>query len=129
MNKSIVLDASALLALLNQESGHRQIEEVLPNAVMSAVNVSEVISVLIRNQITDEEARNITADLVKEIIPFDESQAYIAASLIKKTKRYGLSFGDRACLALAKVNRIPVLAADKIWSKLDVADIKIKLIR
>ena len=32
MNKSIVLDASALLAVLNQEPGHLQVEKVLPIA-------------------------------------------------------------------------------------------------
>ncbi len=59
---------------------------------------------------------------------FNIEQTIIAGSFISATKDYGLSLGDRACLALAKYKNIPVLTADKTWSKLNLG-IKIKLIR
>ena len=38
------------------------------------------------------------------ILDFDEKQALIAADIYPKTKEYGLSLGDRACIALAIVS-------------------------
>jgi PIN domain nuclease of toxin-antitoxin system len=55
-------------------------------------------------------------------------QPLIAARLREKTKKYGLSLGDRACLSLAKLKSFPVLTADKIWAKLSVG-VEIKIIR
>ena len=45
MNKA-VLDSSALLAFINQEKGSEVVEKHLPNALMSSVNIAEVIAVL-----------------------------------------------------------------------------------
>jgi len=42
-----VLDASAILALLNQEPGYDRVAQVLDNSSVSAVNLSEVISKLL----------------------------------------------------------------------------------
>ena len=45
MNK-VVLDSSAFLALVNNEIGKDIFEPLLPNSVMSSVNISEVVSEL-----------------------------------------------------------------------------------
>lgn len=129
MNKEIVLDASAFLALLQQEKGGEQIEKHLPNAIMSSVNFSEVIAVLVQNGIAEEEAKTLPVDIVKEIVPFDMHQAYLTALLRKDTKKWGLSFGDRACLSLAQLRKTTVLTADKIWGKLHLDHIQIEVIR
>jgi len=129
MNKSIVLDASALLALLNEEPGCRAVEAVLPGAMMSAVNISEVIAVLISIGIAIEEAEQIVLEMLEHIVPFDSEQACMAASLRKHTKSLGLSLGDRACLSLAKIKKLPVLTADKIWHKLHIEGVQVQLIR
>jgi PIN domain nuclease of toxin-antitoxin system len=42
----VVLDASAILALLNAEPGAAVVEEAVPGAVMSAVNLSEAVAKL-----------------------------------------------------------------------------------
>jgi len=42
----IVLDASAILALFNQELGYEQVEQTLPIACISRVNLAEVVSKL-----------------------------------------------------------------------------------
>jgi ribonuclease VapC len=117
MNK-IVLDASAMLALLNQEAGWEIVEQHLPQSIMSTVNLSEVMTVLINIGAPLKEAEMAVTELVKEIIVFDQQQACIAANLRKSTKLYGLSLGDRVCLALAQVKNVSVLTADKSWGKL-----------
>lgn len=117
MNNKVVLDASALLALLNQESGGETVENYLANSVMSTVNLSEVISILREIEINQTEAEEIVSGLVSEIIPFNYQQACIAAALRKTTKSHGLSLGDRACFALAKELDLPIVTADKAWEK------------
>ncbi len=63
-----------------------------------------------------------------DLIHFDVKQAEFCGKLRPLTKAFGLSLGDRACLALAHHLKKPVLTADKIWQKLDI-DIEIQLIR
>lgn len=41
---------------------------------------------------------------------------------------FGLSLGDRACLALAAELGIPALTADQTWAGLDIG-VKVELIR
>jgi ribonuclease VapC len=43
---AVVLDASALLAMLFEEPGGKRVEEVIQNALISAVNLSEVGAVI-----------------------------------------------------------------------------------
>lgn len=132
MTDKIVIDTSAVIALINREEGFEVVEKYIGNAVISSVNFSEVITVMNRELFKTEEERAEGLKLIKNtfshIVEFDTEQAIIAASLDSITKKYGLSLGDRACLALAKHQKLPVLTADKIWSDLGLG-IKIKLIR
>ncbi len=125
---NIVLDASAVLAILNKENGSETAEHYITSGVISTVNFSEVISVLENIGFPHSEATELTDGMLLDIIPFSRDHAAIAAELRKKTKSFGLSLGDRACLALAKSKKLPVLTADSIWSKLDIG-ITIKQIR
>lgn len=127
MNK-VVLDASAVLALLNCEPGHEVVEKQLANGVISAVNLSEVVTILTELGISCEESATITGELIKEVVDFDHAQALLAAGLRKITKSHGLSLGDRACLALAKFKNLPVLTANKAWHNINHG-IKVLLIR
>ena len=119
----VVMDASAVLALLNQETGYKLVEQHLPESMISTVNLSEVVTILIDIGITRSDAETTVNELIKEIIVFDQQQAFIAAELRKSTKSYGLSLGDRACLALSQIKKLPALTADKAWSKLKVAEV------
>lgn len=123
----VVLDASALLAFLSEEPGADVVEPYFGNAYLSSVNFSEVLSVLTLIGLNIDEAKKMITPLV-HIVDFDENQAVEAATLRKLTKSHGLSLGDRACLALAKQLKKPVLTADKVWNKLNLG-IKIQLIR
>ncbi|HLF83977.1 MAG TPA: type II toxin-antitoxin system VapC family toxin [Blastocatellia bacterium] len=125
---SFVLDASALLALLNQEPGKDLVEEVIGDCSISAVNYCEVIGKLIDAGVPDDDARH-TVDLLNiEIVDFDANLALRAASLCFATKRLGLSLGDRCCLALGTARKVTVLTSDRNWSKLKIG-VKVKLIR
>lgn len=128
MNR-IILDASALLAMLNSEPGQEMVEEVLPHSIMSTVNVSEVIAELYKKLNIDIlTGKHMVETVVKEILPFSFEQAVEAAALKKYTSNIGLSLGDRACLSLAKERQYPIYTADKIWAKLDIG-VTINLIR
>jgi len=124
-----VIDASALLALINEESGSEKVKVYLANACMSVINVSETAAVL-HNLIgfTIEEIESLVHKLIKSVIPFEISDAYQTAFLRKSTKNNGLSFGDRACLALAKQKNLPVITADKMWAQLNIG-VEIILVR
>ncbi len=119
MTKAVVLDASALLALLNKEPGAVVVEEILSHSIMSAVNVAEVMAELyVKLNLPIEHAQGIVITLVNKIVPFDLKLAAEAAKLRKETKSLGLSLGDRACLALSKELHLPIYTADKVWGKL-----------
>ena len=130
MNK-VVLDASALLALINNEKGANIIEPLIGNIIMSSVNVTEVAAKVydtLGNN--NEELCKLSIEpFVHSIVEFDKTQCYIAASLKNQTTHKGLSLGDRACLATAIQLGLPVYTADKIWAELDLPNVKIKLIR
>lgn len=122
MPAAVVLDASALLAFLQDEPGAPRVAEaLLRGACMSAVNWAEVLSILARYGAAPEvEAdrllrRHGLAELL-EIVPFDARHALDCASLHASTRAAGLSLGDRACLALGRQRRAAVLTADRAWS-------------
>ncbi|WP_375332856.1 type II toxin-antitoxin system VapC family toxin [Candidatus Tisiphia endosymbiont of Psammoecus bipunctatus] len=132
MNKSdqyVILDASALIALLSEEKGGETVASILPKSVMNSVNIAEVAKFLIeRRSLSEEEVSNIIQSLIEIIIPFDTQLALISANIVRQTKALGLSLGDRACLALALQTGYTVYSADRIWSKLNL-DCKIVIIR
>jgi ribonuclease VapC len=124
---SVVLDASALLALIFDEPGAEMVREALPDAVMGTVNICEVISKL-TEKFPPEEASTSVGRLVLNKVDFDWAQARTAGELRKATRHLGLSLGDRTCLALARERGLPVLTAERAWAKLQI-DIDIRLVR
>jgi ribonuclease VapC len=124
----VILDASALLALLNSEPGADIVTEALPGAIISAVNLSEVIAILCRTGIPEKVIRQALEPLGLEVAPFNTEQAYQAGLLYTKTQNLGISLGDRACLSLGKMLGLAVLTADKTWLKLSVG-VTVKVIR
>jgi PIN domain nuclease of toxin-antitoxin system len=124
----VVLDASALLALINQEPGFDKVAAVMSTACMSSVNVAEVVSKLMDKGFREVEIREIFEALKLLIIPFDEEQGFIAGLLRADTKSLGLSLGDRACLSLAIQQKLSVLTADRVWAGLQLG-LNIQMIR
>jgi ribonuclease VapC len=124
----IVLDSSALLALLFFEPGCERVAEVLPRSCMSTVNLAEVLGRLAR----DGRALDKALDQIEQMgivwIDFDRELAIAAAALLLPTMPSGLSLGDRACLALARLRDLPAVTADRAWAKLDLG-IPIEVVR
>jgi PIN domain nuclease of toxin-antitoxin system len=100
----------------------------LPNAIISSVNLSEVLSKSADVGVTLEQMQWSVGQLPIQCITYDKEQAYITASMREITRKQGLSLGDRACLALGLLRRIPVLTADKSWQDVPV-DVEVRLIR
>ena len=125
---SFVLDASALLALLNEEPGKDIVAEAIGDCSISAVNYCEVVGKLMDAGVPDDDARH-TVDLLNiDIVDFDAKLAFQTASLRLATKRFGLSLGDRCCLALGIARKATVLTAERNWSKLKIGA-RVRLIR
>ena len=125
---SVVLDASALLAMINSEPGAEMVYGVLMGASISAVNYSEVIAKLVDKGHDDGEAVSVLDALPITIRPVDAALARRAGLLRGRTRARGLSLGDRTCLALAIERELPALTADRAWAGLDLG-IEITLIR
>ena len=123
-----VLDSSALLALLWSEPGSDAVAAVMDDAVISAVNMAEVYSKLVDRGIVGDEIRALLSELAIRVATFDEAQAFKVGDLRLATRNFGLSIGDRACLALAASQKLGVITADKAWGNLDL-EISIALIR
>ena len=123
-----VLDASALLALINQEAGSERVAAVISTACMSAVNSAEVVSKLMDKGFSETEIRDMFRALSLPIVPFDEEQCFISGLLRTETKNLGLSLADRACLSLAIQQKLSVLTADRVWASLPLG-LDIQLIR
>ena len=132
MNRS-VLDASALLAYLNEEPGADVVENVLAaGAVISTANWAEVLSKAMEIGISPE---TLTAEMEKrgvlgntmDVLPLTVEDSMEIARLRPLTRPFGLSLGDRACLALGKRLKVPILTADRIWA--EVPGIHVTVIR
>jgi ribonuclease VapC len=126
---SVVLDASALLAVLTGEPGGEKITpQLLDAAVVSTVNLAEVQGRLVRGGADPDKAwENIVAP-IREAAEFTPDQAKIAGSLIAETRGLGLSLGDRACLALGMTLNSAIYTADRSWKNLKLG-VRIHMLR
>ena len=115
MSKS-VFDASAILVLIQAEAGADKLTlEVRSQAVASSVNMAEVLGKLILKGWDPETAWGDALSCVSDIAEQTASQAKEAGTLVAKTAKYGLSLGDRSCLALAISLKAPVYTTEQIW--------------
>jgi PIN domain nuclease of toxin-antitoxin system len=123
---SVVLDASALLAVLRKEKGAAVVERHLEGAVISAVNYSEVLKKTVEAGGMIEAASAFIEGLQLTIVPFGQPQAEVAANLFPKTRNKGLSFADRACLGLALELSLTALTTEEKWEQCDTG---VKVVR
>jgi ribonuclease VapC len=116
---TVVLDASAVLALLNQEPGADMVKEQLADAMMSVVNAVEVGTKLVDRGMTVEAAYDALELLEIDMVDFDLPLAQTAIRLRGATRPVGLSLADRACLALAVREKAIAITADRVWAGVD----------
>lgn len=124
----VVLDASAVLALVNREPGAAMVAARLPNSAISAVNLAEVFARLSDIGLDENACRRVIAALGLRTLPFDEDDAAMTGALRADTRPHGLSLGDRACLGLAKRLGVQALTADRAWANLP-AGVNVIMIR
>lgn len=127
---SSLLDASALLALIQSEPGAEMVLDALSDgAAMSAVNVEEVAARLASKGWSEPAVAFSFTTLGVDILPFESNIALRSGALRPATTSAGLGLGDRACLATAATHGLPALTADRAWLKLDLPGVEIRSIR
>lgn len=111
--KGEVLDASALLALLQREPGGENVS--LQGAIINSVNFAEVVQKTAqRGKPTDTLLSELTL-LGLSVVAFSPEEGVVAGDLYPKTQAQGLSLADRACLATTLVRGGVAVTADRSW--------------
>ena len=128
MPEAAVLDSSAVLALFFGEPGCKIVAPLVEGALVSTVNLAEVHGRMIDRGAQPEQSWGWIRSLECRICFFSDEQARIAAELKRITRPFGLSLGDRACLALAIERKATVYTTDRVWKSLDLG-MKIEVIR
>ena len=126
----VVLDASAVIALLFSEPGHDKVEARIAGAAIATVNLTEVADFLARKGMASGDAERAIRTLKLDVAVADENAAFGASELYLPTRSAGLSLADRFCLELAKRTDRVALSADRAWSQVgESLGIRIELIR
>jgi PIN domain nuclease of toxin-antitoxin system len=125
---TFVLDASAVLALIQDEPGGQRVRSVVRQAALSSVNLTEVVTKLIARGVPVNEVREVLLSIELFVHAHDEELAVEAGALHALTRRQRLSLGDRACLALARRLAATALTTDRAWSRVEVG-VAIEVIR
>jgi PIN domain nuclease of toxin-antitoxin system len=126
--ETAVLDSSAILVLLFQEPGKDTVLQVMKGALLSTVNLAETHTKLLLRGIDARFAWSRLLSLECELCFFDDQQARLTGELVQIARPYGLSLGDRACLALAIQRKATVYTTDREWTRLGLS-LKIEIIR
>jgi ribonuclease VapC len=123
-----VMDASAILAIIGKEPGAEIASQYVAGGLVSSVNLAEVFSKSRDMKIPLDALRWMVQGLGLQSIPADDEIAFVVGSLREPTRAEGISLGDRYCLALGMIRRLPVITTEEQWSKagLDVEIVKIR---
>jgi len=125
---SVVLDSSAILAMVLDEPGHIAVRRALAGSLISAVNLSEVYTKVVEKRLDVDAIQLAMSASPIQVVPFNDLHALLAGKLREQTRAYGLSLGDRACLATAILEKRAVMTTDKAWRNLNL-DVEIIVIR
>lgn len=123
-----VLDSSAVIALVRRERGWEKVRGALEHAVISAVNVTETLTKLIHKGGEPRLVERYLRGLGLEVVPWDEDLAWESRDLCPLAWTHGISFADRACLAVARHCGLAAMTGDAAWKKLD-AGVKVVMFR
>lgn len=125
---TVILDSSAVLAMVFGEPGGGHVLSKSRGALLSAVNADEVFHKVARKGIDRRDVETQLTKLAVEITAFDTAQARLCAALHPRVAGTDRSFADRACLSLGMATGWPILTADDKWLTLGL-DLDIRLIR
>ena len=124
----IAVDSSAILAVLFQEPGSARALERMSGGVMSAVNHAETGAKMIARGWRRDEWEGVVDVFGLTLVPFDRRMAVLCAGMAPDFARRGVSFADRACIALGMIENVPVLTGDRKWASLGL-ELEVELIR
>lgn len=112
-----VLDSSAVIALVRREQGWEKVNAALDRSVISAINLAESMTKLIRQGGEPRLVERLLRELDLEVIPWDEELAWASRDLCALAWTNGISLADRACLTLARHLNLAAMTADSEWKK------------
>ncbi len=118
-----------MIALLRDEPGAEVIAASLGEALISTVNLQEVVKALLTRGFTIAIAREMINALHLDIRPHETEDAYAAAALHAVTVAYGSGLGDRTCMALAIREGLPAVTTDRNWARLAIPGLTVSLAR
>ena len=123
-----VLDSSVVLAVLNDEVGATEAQTFFDRALISSVNLAEVLQKAAQLGLDPDDVRAVLGEIEIGTVSFDDAMAVSTAALWPLTWHKGLSLADRACLALAEAVSGIAVTADKAWADLNLPGIDIHLV-
>jgi ribonuclease VapC len=124
-----VLDATALIAIVETEPGYKRIEELLRNSTISAVNLAESANKLVERGAPAEMVRQVLVKLNLTVEDWTEEMAYRSTEFTRFNKSHGLSLGDRACLTLAKQLHATAVTSDRAWRRIPSLGVSVMIFR
>jgi PIN domain nuclease of toxin-antitoxin system len=110
------------------EPGGDAVIDLLQGGLLCSVNLAEIHTRLLVDGWTADFTWNRVLSMEFEVCSFNDEQARLAGELVGQTRPYGLSMGDRACLALAMQRKATVYTTDRAWKNLSLG-IAIEVIR
>jgi ribonuclease VapC len=125
----MVIDSSAIIAVLENEPSADQIAEAMhsaPAILLSAANLVET-SIVIERRNGDTGGRELDLLIYRtemEIVPVDQDQAEIARTAWRRFGKgrhpAGLNYGDCFAYALAKSRQLPLLFVGRDFAQTDI---------
>jgi ribonuclease VapC len=126
----VVLDASAVVAVLIRERGWEVVQSVILDSKMVANNLGEVAQRLLKKGWSRFQIEDAIGALQIEIIPVDGPLALDAAEIREIARAKGLSQADCICLALARRMGTAAMTADQKWLEIaDAVGVKVQVVR
>ena len=112
-----LLDASAVLAFLQGEPGAEMVRLALEaeQCWVGAANQAEIIAKSIDRGVDGSSLKAVLSDLAYSVVAITPEDGAQAGWLRQQIRAFGLSLGDRLCLAQAQRLKARVLTADRPW--------------
>ena len=126
MNERFVVDASVVLAWVQDEAGADDAEPMLADGIIGAANWSEVLQKSRQAGAPPELVALLLTSFGLSIADITSADAEAAALLWRRGS--GLSLADRLCLALAARLDLPAATTDAEWQHADTVA-TVRLIR
>jgi ribonuclease VapC len=123
-----LLDSTALLAFLFDETGADVVGSVILRACVSALTYAETLDRLVRAGMPVGEAARELDSLGLAFEPLDARLVGEAAQLVPSTRFFGVTLSGRVTLALALRHKVPAYTTDKTWA-LPKIGAEVKVIR